>query len=202
MRERPDTPFVGREAEAAALRAAYRRVWTERSVRLVTVVGEAGVGKTRLVQELGEYLDEEPELIRWREGRCLPYGEGVGFSPLAEMVKAEAGILESDPPDETRAKLARSLAPLQDEPSDRDWLFARLAPLVGLGDPSAQVDRAEAFTAWRHYFGSLAAQHALVMVFEDLHWADDALLDFIESLVTRTRGLPILVVGLARPDLL
>jgi class 3 adenylate cyclase/tetratricopeptide (TPR) repeat protein len=202
VRERPETPFVGREAESAVLRTVYRRVAAERSVRLVTIVAEAGVGKTRLVQEFAEYLDEEPDLIRWREGRCLPYGEGIGLWPLTEMVKAEAGILESDAPEETRGKLARSLVPLQDEPADRDWLFARLAPLVGLGDPSAQVDRAESFTAWQHYFESLAAQHTLVMVFEDLHWADDALLDFIEALVAGRRGLPIMVIALARPGLL
>ena len=202
VRERPDTPFVGRDTESALLRAAYRRASAGSSVQVVAVIGDAGVGKTRLVQELAEDLDAEPDLIRWREGRCLPYGEGVAFWPLTEMVKTEAGILESDTVDEARAKLGRSVEPLATEASERDWLIARLAPLAGLGEASTTADRAETFTAWRHYFERLAAQHPLVLVFEDLHWADDALLDFIHLLVADPPALPILILCVARPNLL
>ncbi|HYF11654.1 MAG TPA: adenylate/guanylate cyclase domain-containing protein, partial [Actinomycetota bacterium] len=126
VRERPNTPFVGRSEEASLLRATYRRVAGERSVQLVTVIGEPGVGKSRLLQEFAEYLDGQPELIRWRQGRCLPYGDGVGFWPLSEIVKTEAGILESDPPEATQRKLARSVETLIEDPTERDWIVARL----------------------------------------------------------------------------
>lgn len=198
----PNTLFVGRERDAALLRSTYRRGSSERSVQLVTISGEAGVGKTRLVEDFAAYLDAEPDLIRWREGRCLPYGEAVTFWPLTEMVKTEAGILENDTAAEARAKLTRAVESVTTEPSDRDWLLNRLAPLAGLDEPSTAVDRTEAFTAWRRYFEALAAQHALVLVFEDLHWAEEGLLAFIEHLVTKPPTLPILVICVARPSLL
>ncbi|MGH2636238.1 MAG: ATP-binding protein, partial [Actinomycetota bacterium] len=201
VREQPNTPFVGRVAESSMLRAAFRRCTGEPSVQLVTVTGEPGVGKTRLVGEFAEHLDAQPELIRWRTGRCLPYGEGVGLWPLSEMLKAEAGILESDPPDEARAKLARSVETAVDDPSERDWMLARLGPLVGVGEMTVASDRAESFTAWRRFLEALASQHAIVLVFEDLHWADAALLEFIEHVVDWSTDLPMLILRAARPEL-
>ncbi len=201
VRELARTPFVGREEESAMLRAAFRRAVSERSVQLVTVTGEPGVGKTRLIQEFAEFLDQEPHIIRWRQGRCPPYGDGVSFWPLSEIVKAEAGILETDAPDEVAAKLGTSIETLVDDPSERDWLRARLAPLVGIGQPSGSAERGESFTAWRRYLEAMAAQHATVLVFEDLHWADASMLDFVQHLVDRAVALPLLVVCAARPDL-
>jgi class 3 adenylate cyclase/tetratricopeptide (TPR) repeat protein len=201
VREQPNTPFVGRSEEAALLRATYRRCAGEPSVQLVTVLGEPGVGKSRLIQEFAEDLDAQPDLIRWRQGRCLPYGDGVGYWPLSEIVKAEAGILESDGPEDAQAKLARSVETGVDDPTERDWLVARLAPLAGIGEVASSSDRTETFTAWRRYFEALASQHGLVLVFEDLHWGDDALLAFVEHLVDRTSGLPMLIVCAARPEL-
>jgi class 3 adenylate cyclase/tetratricopeptide (TPR) repeat protein len=200
VRERPKTPFVGRDQEAALLRAAYRRSVGGPSVQLVTVTGEPGIGKSRLVQEFAEDLDRERDIIRWRVGRCRPYGEGVAFAPLADIVKAEAGILESDPLDVVRTKLSRAVDVVAEDPAERDWLKARLGPLVGLGDPAA-ADRAESFTAWRRALEAMAAQHPTIVVLEDLHWADPALLDFVEEVVDRSSGLPLLVLCAARPEL-
>ncbi len=200
VHERPRTPFVGRAEESALLRAAYRRAVAEPSVQLVTITGGPGVGKSRLLLEFADLLETEAELTRWRQGRCLPYGDGVGFWPLSEMVKAEARILESDRADQARAKLERTLGTLSGDPSERDWMLARLAPLAGLGEIGS-ADRMESYTAWRRFFEGLSARHPLVMVFEDLHWADPALLGFIEHVVDWSIQLPILVLCAARPEL-
>jgi class 3 adenylate cyclase/tetratricopeptide (TPR) repeat protein len=201
VREVAHTPFVGRTEESALLRATYRRAVGEPSVQLVTIVGEPGVGKTRLIAELAEHLDAQPELIRWRQGRCLSYGERIGMWPLAEIVKAEAGILESDPPEDTRAKLARAVEAAVADHTEREWILARLGPLVGLGEIGAVGDRAESFTAWRRFLEALASQHPLVLVIEDLHWADPALLEFLQQMADWSGDLPILIVGAARPEL-
>ncbi|MGZ8611189.1 MAG: ATP-binding protein [Actinomycetota bacterium] len=201
VREQPNTPFVGRTEEASLLRATFRWCSGESSVQLVTIIGEPGVGKTRLMAEFADHLDAQPELIRWRQGRSLPYGDGVGLWPLSEMLKTEAGILETDPPDETREKLTRSVEAAVADPTEREWLLARLGPLVGVGERKIASDRAESFTAWRRYLEALAAQHALVLVFEDLHWADAALLEFIEHVADWSTDLPILILCAARPEL-
>ncbi|MFB3739457.1 MAG: AAA family ATPase, partial [Candidatus Velamenicoccus archaeovorus] len=201
LRPRPETPFIGRREERSLLEGAFRRAVTGSSVQLVTVTGEPGVGKTRLIQELGSFVDEYPDLIRWRQGRCLPYGEGISFWALSEIVKAEAGILESDPPDEVRTKLGNALEPVVAEPGRRDWLRARLGPLAGLPGPATDVPREELFTAWRRWIEAMTARTPTVLVFEDLHWADDAMLEFIEHLVDWVVGLPLLVVCAARPEL-
>ncbi|HEU4354806.1 MAG TPA: AAA family ATPase, partial [Actinomycetota bacterium] len=200
VRERPNTPFVGRDDEAALLRAAYHRTVGGPSVQLVTVGGEPGIGKSRLIQELAETLDRERDIIRWRVGRCRPYGEGVAFAPLADVVKAEAGILDSDPRDEVQAKLSRAIDVIAETSAEGDWLKTRLRALVGLRD-RAPADRAETFSAWRRALEAMAAQHPTIVVLEDLHWADPALLDFIEEVVDRTTGLPLLVLCAARPEL-
>jgi class 3 adenylate cyclase len=201
VREQPNTPFVGRAEEASLLRAAFRRCLGEPSVQLVTVLGDPGVGKSRLIAEFADDLDAQPEIVRWRQGRCLPYGDGVGFWPLSEIVKAEAGILESDGPTETQAKLARSVETAVEDPTERDWMIARLAPLAGVGEVASSGDRSETFTAWRRYFEALAGQHPLVLVFEDLHWADGALLEFVDHVVDWSSGLPMLLLCAARPEL-
>ncbi len=201
VRETAHTPFVGRAEESAMLRAAFRRAVAEPSVQLVTITGEPGVGKSRLIAELAGYLDEVPEIIRWRLGRCPPYGDGGSFWALSEIVKAETNLLDSDPPEEARAKLAGGVARLVEDPAERDWLLARLAPLVGLGEDVSSADRTESFNAWRRYLEAMAAQHATVLVFEDLQWADPALIEFLEHLVDWATSLPLLVICAARPEL-
>ena len=195
------TPLVGREPELSLLKEAYTRVRRDEAVQLVTLVGEAGVGKTRLLRELGSWLDDEPDLVYWRQGRCLPYGEGITFWALGEIVKAQAGILESDDARAAARKLAASVEAVVPDAAERDWIRARLAPLVGVATDAAGTSREESFTAWRSYLEAVAAQRPLVLLFEDLHWADPALFQFLEHLVDWSLGVPLLVLCTARPEL-
>ena len=191
------TPLVGRELEKPLLIATFERAAQQRSVQLVTIVGEPGVGKSRLIAELFAYIHARPELTWWKQGRCLPYGEGITFWALGEIVKAVAGILESDSADVAVSKLEAAVPP--DEP-ERQWLLQRLAPLVGV-ESASQAERQELFTAWRRFVESLAASRPAVLVFEDLHWADDSLLAFLEYLAEWSQGVPLLLLCAARPEL-
>ena len=101
------SPFIGREIDLALLKGIFEKAVASESAQLVTVVGEPGLGKSRLVAELGDYVDALPQLVTWRQGRCLPYGEGITFWALGEIVKAHAGILESDPPAVATAEARR-----------------------------------------------------------------------------------------------
>ena len=194
--------LVGRDDELNLLVDAHRRSRRDRSTQLVTLVGVPGIGKSRLVSELGRVVDEDEELITWRQGRCLPYGDGVSYWALGEIVKAHAGILESDPADETESKLGSVLEAIADE-GERAWVDRHLRPLVGLGRADARGDeRGEAFAAWRRFLETVAERGPMVLVFEDLHWADDGLLDFVDVLVDWVDGVPLLVVCTARPELL
>ncbi|HXG77027.1 MAG TPA: adenylate/guanylate cyclase domain-containing protein [Gaiellaceae bacterium] len=193
-----DAPLVGREVERTLLRSLFERSLRDRSAQLVTVVGEPGVGKSRLVWELQTFVDDHPDLVAWRQGRCLPYGDGIAFWALGEIVKADAGILESDPPDVAAAKLERAVG--LDEP-DRDWLLRRVGTLVGV-ESSMTAEQEESFTAWRRFLEGIAAARPAVFVFEDLHWADAALLEFLRHLAEWSEGVAMTVVCTARPELL
>ena len=196
------TPFVGRANEFALLTQTFARAVDEPSVQLVTITGEPGVGKTRLLWEFRAHVDDRPELIYWRQGRSLPYGEGVTYWALGEMVKAQAGVLETDSPEEALAKLDTALAAVTRDEADRDWLRGRLAPLVGVEVREGQQDdRDEAFAAWLRFIESIAVRGPLVLVFEDLHWADGPLVEFVEHLVEWSSGVPLFVVCSARPEL-
>jgi class 3 adenylate cyclase/tetratricopeptide (TPR) repeat protein len=197
-------PLVGREQEGELLRSALQRARQEESSQLVTLVGVPGIGKSRLVTELFAALDREPEIMYWRQGRCLPYGEGVTYWALTEMVKAHAGILETDTAEQVDEKLSEVVAEALDGSADRDWVEGHLRPLVGrAAEGHIGSDRqSEAFAAWRRFFEALAERNALILVFEDLHWADDSLLDFVDHLVDWATGVPMLVVCTARPELL
>jgi class 3 adenylate cyclase/tetratricopeptide (TPR) repeat protein len=196
-------PLVGREAELDALRDALGRARSE-VLQLVTLVGVPGIGKSRLVYELFQSIVAEPDFTTWRQGRSLPYGEGVSFWALAEIVKAEAGILESDSDADVEGKLRAAVAEVAADEDEADWLAARLGNLVGVQstDSVAGASQAESFSAWRRFVEALADRRPLVLVFEDLHWADDGLLDFIDQLVDWARSAPILVLCTARPELL
>jgi class 3 adenylate cyclase/tetratricopeptide (TPR) repeat protein len=191
------TPLVGRALGRTLVIGTCERAAQQRSVQLVTVVGEPGVGKSRMVAELASYADAKPGLTRWRQGRCLPYGEGITFWALGEIVKAEAGILESDSADVAVSKLDAAVPP---EEPERQWLLQRLTPLVGV-ESASPAERQELFTAWRRFLEGLAAARPTVLVFEDLHWADGALLDFLEHLAEWSQGVPLLVLCTARPEL-
>jgi class 3 adenylate cyclase/tetratricopeptide (TPR) repeat protein len=196
--------LVGRDQELDVLRSALRRVRDERSTQLITLVGVPGIGKSRLLHELSRVADADPELITWRQGRCLAYGDGVTFWALAEIVKAQAGILEADTEDEAARKLRVAIEDVISGPQDVAWVEARLRPLVGLGGEAelAGDRRGETFTAWRRFLEALADQRTLVAVFEDLQWADDGLLDFVDELADWGSDVPLLLVCTARPELL
>ena len=196
-------PLVGRREELNLLIDTLTRVRREGSVQLLTLTGVPGIGKSRLVWELLTALEREPALVTWRRGRCLPYGEGVSFWALGEMVKAEAGILESDEAEQAREKVARCVRAVVPD-GDASWIEAHLRPLAGVGlEPVPHREsRDEAFAAWRRFLEALAERGLLVLVFEDLHWADDGLLDFVDHLANWSQGVPLLLVGTARPELL
>jgi class 3 adenylate cyclase len=196
-------PLVGREHELALLRETYSRTLRESSIQIVTLTGEPGVGKSRMVAELRLLVDEQPGPVVWRQGRCLPYGEGITFWALGEIVKAQAGVLESDGPERASEKLAAAVQEVVEETPEWAWFQAMLAPLVGAGtaESDGAVERSQSFTAWRRFFEGVASRGPLVLVFEDLHWADAAMLEFIEHLVDWSTDVPLLVLCTARPEL-
>jgi len=204
LTRRVDTDLVGRQLELALLRDALDRARHQDEPQLITLVGEPGIGKSRLVHELFAHIEDMPELIAWRQGRCLPYGDGVSYWALGEIVKAEAGILETDADDEATRKLERVVEELVADPDERGWIARHLRPLVGLAQErgSGQENSEETQAAWRRFVESLAERRPTVLIVEDLHWADDGLLDFLDYLIDWTRDVPLLVLGTARPELL
>jgi class 3 adenylate cyclase/tetratricopeptide (TPR) repeat protein len=201
--QRPVAPFIGRDAELDLLKRCYADTVRERSVRLVTLLGEPGVGKSRLIHEFGRFVDDRPEFASWRQGRCLPYGDGIALWALGEIVKAQAGILESDPSIQVAAKLDSTLQALVGQASEREWLRARLAPLLGLGNAEGPgADQAEFFAAWRRVIEAMAASGPFVLAVEDLHWADAGLLQFLNYLLDSSADIALLVIAAARPELL
>ncbi|GIU94705.1 MAG: guanylate cyclase [Gaiellaceae bacterium] len=197
------SPLVGRARELAAVQDAFERARHGRTPQLLTIVGVPGMGKSRLVWELQRIVDADPELITWRQGRCLAYGDGVTLWALAEIVKAEAGISEQDSPADVAAKLRAATVEAVLE-ADVSWVESHLLALVGLAEEAelGSDRRNEAFSAWRAFLEGLAEQRPLVVVFEDLHWADETLLDFVDELVDWIADVPLLVVATARPELL
>ena len=198
---RADTPFVGRESEMRLLTEIFRRVVGEGSLQLVTVAAGAGVGKSRLVNEFWQWADDQPEIVWWRQGRCLPYGEGITFWALGEVIKSHAGIRGSDSTAVARKKLHTALEAITSDPADRDWLADQVGALVGTRDDAEPGERGEAFAAWRRFLEDVAAVQPLVMVIEDLHWADAAFVGFLEDLLVWSADTPIMVICTARPEL-
>ena len=200
----PTTPLIGREQERELLASALDRARTERAVQLVTLVGVPGIGKSRLVAELFQMITDSPELITWRQGRSLPYGDGVTYWALGEMVKNQAGILETDSAEQAAQKLHEEVVRLFADDAEARSVEARLGLLVGIEATTEQAEdkRAESFYGWRRFFEELADKRPAVLVFEDLHWADDDLLDFIDHLVDWAAHVPLLCICTARPELL
>ncbi|MDQ2980956.1 MAG: AAA family ATPase [Actinomycetota bacterium] len=195
-----EAPFVGREGEFRLIKNSFHAAADERKARLVSVLGIAGIGKSRVSWEFEKYLDGLVDEFRWHRGRCLAYGEGVAYWALAEMVRMRAGIAEQEPASSARAKLGQALERHLPDTDERTWLEPRLAQLLGLGEEGTS-DREDLFSAWRLFFERLAEEAPTVLVFEDLQWADAALLDFIEYLLEWSRNHPLFVLTLARPEL-
>jgi class 3 adenylate cyclase/tetratricopeptide (TPR) repeat protein len=194
-----EAPFVGRSAELRLVKDLFHASDDEARARLVSVIGAAGIGKSRLSWEFEKYIDGLAATVWWHRGRCLSYGEGVAYWALAEMVRGRAKIVDDESQDTAAAKLRAVLELHVADPAEREWIEPRLLQLLGLSDRTAP-DREDLFSAWRRFFERLAEQAPLVMVFEDLHWADEGLVAFIEYLLDWARQHPIFVVTLARPE--
>ncbi len=194
-------PFVGRDRELRELLQLFDGVVRDRRGRLVSITGIAGVGKSRLSWELRSALDARPDLVAWHSGRAPAYGEEITFAAVAEMVSRRIHAHSGTAPAITRRQLAASLVELVRDDEERRWLEPRLAALLGSERLDA-FERDELFSAWRRFFEHVAATSPVVLVFEDLQWADPALVDFVEHLGAWARHHPILVVTLARPELI
>jgi len=199
--QRLEPPFVGRDEELRLVKELLHATAREHKARLVSVTGIPGIGKSRLCWELRKYVDGLAETVYWHEGRSPAYGEGITFWALGEMVRTRAGINESEDADSSRSKLTSSLSEYVSDPEERRWIEPRLAHLLGLGE-APPGDREELYSAWRTFFERVAEHGPVVMVFEDLQWADPGLIDFIESILEWSRNHPILVITLCRPELM
>ena len=195
-----EAPFVGREAELRLVKELFHATIDEGKARLVSVFGAAGIGKSRLAWEFEKYTDGLVDDVWWHRGRCLAYGEGVAYWALAEMVRMRAGILDEEAPASARAKLGACIEHHVSDPEERAWIEPRLGHLLGLAERTAP-DQQDLFSAWRLLFERLAEKLPVVLLFEDLHWADTGLLDFIEYLLEWSRTYPIFVLTLARSEL-
>ena len=196
-----EPPFVGRDRQLRLIKETLHATVEEGRAHMVSVIGAAGMGKSRLVWEFDKYIDGLVEDTRWHVGRCLAYGEGITFWALAEMVRTNATILEGESPLTALPKLHDAVAQVIADPEERRWVEPRLASLLGLESGPAR-EREDLFAAWRLFYERLADEMQTVMVFEDLHWADDALLDFIDYLMEWSRDHRLFVLTMARPELL
>jgi class 3 adenylate cyclase len=186
-------PMVGRERELGILRAAYERATIESRCVLVTVLGTAGVGKSRLTHEFLAGIRPGATVIR---GRCLPYGQGITWFPIAELLRSSVGLDDEADPNVVMQRLRDRIAGL----SDAETILRRLAEPLGIASDPAPVE--ELFWAVRRYLEKLAGDAPLVVVLDDIHWAESTVLDLVEHLTDWVAGVPLLLVALARPELL
>ena len=202
--EPPDpsgAPFVGRLDELRTLRTVFLSSLRDPRPRAVTIVGDAGLGKSRLIAELSVVTDELPELVRWRVGRPLPYGDTTAFAPVADIVKAEAGILDSDPPDALESKLEVTLQRVAADPAEIERLRRYLLPLVTAQATTDDTTREETFSAWAAFLERLAQENPTILVFEDAHGAAPALFSFLDLLLDRVGAVPLTVIVAGRREL-
>jgi class 3 adenylate cyclase/tetratricopeptide (TPR) repeat protein len=195
-----EAPFVGRDDELRLIKDLFHATTREKRARLVSVIGPAGIGKTRLAWEFAKYRDGLIDDLWFHGGRSPAYGEGISFWALGEMVRRRAGLLEADDEPTTRAKIAASVVEHVPDADERRWIEPALLALLGI--EAASVGPDELFAAWRTFFERLAAAAPVVMVFEDFHYADSGLIDFVDHLLQWSRSFPIYVLTLARPELL
>ena len=194
-----EAPFVGRDDELRLLKDLFHATAREGRARLVSVIGPAGIGKTRIAWEFLKYLDGLVETVWFHEGRNPAYGDGISFWALGEMVRRRAGLLETHDAATTRAGVAAMLAEHVPDPDDRRWIEPALLSLLGI---ETGIGSDQLFGAWRTFFERLAATAPVVLVFEDFHFADPGLINFVDHLMEWSRHVPIYVVTLSRPELL
>jgi class 3 adenylate cyclase/tetratricopeptide (TPR) repeat protein len=195
-----EAPFVGRDREFRLVKDLFHATADDRRASLVAAVGVAGIGKSRLAWEFEKYVDGLVDNIWWHRGRCLSYGDGVAYWALAEMLRMRARIAEDDPPEEALAKLHATIEEHVPDADEREWVEPRLQHVLGLTDRVAP-DREDLHSAVRLFFERMAETGPVVLLFEDLHWADAALLDFVEYLLDWSRSHPLYVLTLSRPEL-
>jgi len=196
-----EAPFVGRDDELRLLKDLFLATGREKRTRLVSIMGPAGIGKSRLAWEFVKYVDGLVEDTWWHNGRSPAYGEGITFWALGEMVRGRCGLVETDDEPTTRAKVGATVREWISDEAERRWVESALLTLLGV-ETETGVGSDQLFAAWRTFFERMASQAPVVMVFEDLHFADSGTLDFIDHLLEWSKGLPITVVTLARPEFL
>ena len=196
-----EPPFVGRDSELQLIKDFYHATARDRGPRLVSVMGQAGIGKSRLAWEFLKYIDGVTETAYWHQGRSPAYGDGISFWALGEMVRMRIGVGEGADESSTRDRLAATLDEFVSDADERRSLEEPILQLLGITEGQPR-ERGQLFVAWRTFFERIAEVAPVIMVFEDLQWADDGMLDFIEELVRWSRGRSIYIITLARPELL
>jgi class 3 adenylate cyclase/tetratricopeptide (TPR) repeat protein len=197
-----EPPFVGRDRELRLVKELFHASAEERTAHLVSAMGIAGIGKSRLAWEFYKYFDGLVDTVYWHRGRCLAYGEGVTYWALADMVRMRARISEDDDDATARSKLEATLSEHLLDNDERRFVEPLLASLLGIAEEQSSHERHDLFAAWRLFFERLANTYPTVLVFEDMQWADASLLDFVEYLLEWSRSSPLFVLVLARPELL
>ena len=199
--DRLEAPFVGRDAELRLLKDLFHATIRDRRVRLVSITGQAGVGKSRLAWEFQKYADGVVDAVFWHEGRSPAYGQGLSFWALGEMVRSRAELLETDDEPTTRSKIRATVDRFITDEDEARRVEAALLALLGVGD-APEGGSQGMFAAWRTYFERITGHGTVALLFEDLHWADSGMLDFIDHMLDWSLNVPILIVTLSRPELL
>lgn len=191
---------MGRDEQLRLVKDLLHAAWRDRRLRFVSIIGQPGTGKSRLVWELYKYIDGLVEDVYWHQGRSPAYGEGITFWALGEMVRKRAGLAEGDDAATTRQRIGEMLSELVPDEGERRWMEPKLLGLLGQGE-LGWLEREELFAAWRTLFERVSRKGVTVLIFEDTHWADQGVLDFIDHMAEWSTDHPILLVTLARPEL-